>query len=462
MKTSVVILICLVVIIGFAGLVNYGWTHRYGGEMDTTLQETLVLAMPRMDQDLDLAPDDLAVFDAGAWEKLEPLAVPLLYQVTTHPHGQNLVPKVDVRAFHNGKDAYFLFEWKDQASSRVHDTAEFPDCVAVGFSLAKDPPSESIMMGFRSPVNIWQWKANLDARVWDGAVAPSSYSNKLYTYAGRADIPSPATEVTSACQDLIAVRPGTVTVKDTKILSGRGRWLNGTWRVIVKRTLTTQDAERDAQLLAPGRMRVTFAVWNGDKGDRGSRKSISEWVILDIKKASSAPPSTKDISIRDISSLPHRASAPAWSGAPFALVPLPLFFAQVPSPGQPAPEKPRVINITAKRFEYNPSEITLQKNELVTFRMESLDVTHGLFIDGYGVDIMARPGMIGKATFRADKTGRFTFRCSQTCGTFHPYMVGYLTVEPNSQFHLFVLITVAAFLLLAAFVLLGRNKKEAA
>ena len=118
-------------------------------------------------------------------------------------------------------------------------------------------------------------------------------------------------------------------------------------------------------------------------------------------------------------------------------------------------------DVLAKRFVYTPSEITLQKGELVTLRMESLDVTHGLYIDGYGIDIKARPGVIGKATFRADKTGRFTFRCSETCGEFHPYMIGYLTVEPNRRYHLFVVACLGAGIV-AAIVLFRTRRKGVA
>ena len=101
-------------------------------------------------------------------------------------------------------------------------------------------------------------------------------------------------------------------------------------------------------------------------------------------------------------------------------------------------KEPRLINITAKRFQYTPNRITVRKGERITIRMESLDVTHGLYVDGYGINIKARPGHVGMATFVADKTGRFSFRCSETCGEFHPYMIGFLEVTPNTRFNLFV------------------------
>jgi len=122
--------------------------------------------------------------------------------------------------------------------------------------------------------------------------------------------------------------------------------------------------------------------------------------------------------------------------------------------------EPRVITIRAKRFVYTPSQITVQKGELITIRLESLDVTHGLFMDGYGIDIKARPGLIGKATFVADKPGRFTFRCSETCGEFHPYMVGFMEVTPNSRFALFVGIMCAAFAVLLGVVLKSAPKSK--
>jgi cytochrome c oxidase subunit II len=40
---------------------------------------------------------------------------------------------------------------------------------------------------------------------------------------------------------------------------------------------------------------------------------------------------------------------------------------------------PRVVALTAKRFEYSPKEFTLKRGEPVTLRIQSEDVAHGLF-----------------------------------------------------------------------------------
>lgn len=91
----------------------------------------------------------------------------------------------------------------------------------------------------------------------------------------------------------------------------------------------------------------------------------------------------------------------------------------------------RYLEIRAKRFAYTPSIIKVNKGDNVRIRLISEDVAHGLYIDGYEIETSAIPGMDGHLTFIADKSGKFMFRCSVTCGEFHPYMVGYLKVGFN-------------------------------
>ena len=119
--------------------------------------------------------------------------------------------------------------------------------------------------------------------------------------------------------------------------------------------------------------------------------------------------------------------------------------------------EPKLIRVVAQRFHYTPNRISVRKGQRLTLRLESLDVTHGLYLDGYAIDIKAQPGMVGKATFTADKPGRFTFRCSETCGEFHPYMVGFLDVTPNTRFGLFAAATGVVFLIILALTWRGRR-----
>ena len=58
----------------------------------------------------------------------------------------------------------------------------------------------------------------------------------------------------------------------------------------------------------------------------------------------------------------------------------------VPAQAQDPAGAPRAIVITAKRFEFVPSTITLKKGETVKLVVTSEDVTHGLFIRPLKID----------------------------------------------------------------------------
>jgi len=118
----------------------------------------------------------------------------------------------------------------------------------------------------------------------------------------------------------------------------------------------------------------------------------------------------------------------------------------------------RLIEIKAKKFSYTPNIIKVKKGDLVRVRLISEDVHHGFFLDGYNIETSAYPGVDGSVSFVANKTGRFTFRCSVTCGDFHPYMVGYLIVEPNIRFYTFIFLVI--FLGLGSILLLFFKREK--
>jgi cytochrome c oxidase subunit 2 len=225
--------------------------------------------------------------------------------------------------------------------------------------------------------------------------------------------------------------------------------------VIFKRSLKTDNSPQDSQF-PWGKHSASFAVWDGSQSDRGSRKSLSAWVNLQIESPKPKKTVGAQVISKNSNTYVHKTSWLEKLGA-FSL----LSTANgATSESIEVEKEPRIIDIIAKRFEYTPNRISVQKGELVTIRMESLDVTHGLYLDGYGINIKARPGLIGKATFVADKPGRFSFRCSETCGEFHPYMIGFFDVSPNNRFNLFVWVIGITFMIMLGFVLLkGKQEK---
>ncbi len=92
----------------------------------------------------------------------------------------------------------------------------------------------------------------------------------------------------------------------------------------------------------------------------------------------------------------------------------------------------RVITVEAGQWEYSPGIITVNEGDRVTLRFATGDVTHGFYLDGYGIEQAILPHETAEVHFVATRAGRWMFRCSVTCGPFHPYMVGWLRVQPNT------------------------------
>ena len=99
-----------------------------------------------------------------------------------------------------------------------------------------------------------------------------------------------------------------------------------------------------------------------------------------------------------------------------------------------AEAKTREFTLEASQFSYSPYRLEVNKGDRVILRLEPQDVTHGLYIDGYGLEIHASVGETAVLEFVADKPGTFRFRCSTTCGSLHPFMIGQLSVGPNTPF----------------------------
>jgi cytochrome c oxidase subunit II len=94
-----------------------------------------------------------------------------------------------------------------------------------------------------------------------------------------------------------------------------------------------------------------------------------------------------------------------------------------------AQEGTRVVVVTAKRFEFSPSEITLEKGETVKLQLRSEDVTHGFFVRPLGIDTDIAPGETKELTLTPQAVGRFRVICDHFCGAGHGGMKMTIVVE---------------------------------
>jgi len=247
--------------------------------------------------------------DSGLWQAAPPVDLHLmpLWWRADRPE------ELTVRALHDGKELAILLSWADTThDSTAMRPQDFRDAAAIAFSLAPDPPF--FAMGQPGgPVNIWMWKAERQAdlepafqdleRVYPN-IGIDSYPNLL-----RSPIEQPArhaltlqsdpTYVTawgagnivadptrkSAVEDLTAQGFGTLRARPHRDqnVDSMGVFETGAYRVQLRRAL--RGGGDDAVSLAPGdRTAVSFAIWNGNAGDRDGKKSVTIWQELLVER----------------------------------------------------------------------------------------------------------------------------------------------------------------------------------
>jgi cytochrome c oxidase subunit II len=108
---------------------------------------------------------------------------------------------------------------------------------------------------------------------------------------------------------------------------------------------------------------------------------------------------------------------------------------------------PKVIEVSAKKYEFSPAEIHVKQGEKVELKVHSVDETHGVKLSlapegakdkkdvGLVFDSPAENGKVTRGTdqvldFVAKEPGTYDFVCAKFCGFGHDKMKGKLIVEP--------------------------------
>ncbi len=94
---------------------------------------------------------------------------------------------------------------------------------------------------------------------------------------------------------------------------------------------------------------------------------------------------------------------------------------------QPAAE-PRVIELTAHRFAYEPNEIALKAGERVVVAIRSLDFVHGMNIPDLKMRLDLVPGRVTRLELQPKAPGIIDFVCDNFCGDGHEEMHGRFVV----------------------------------
>jgi cytochrome c oxidase subunit II len=119
------------------------------------------------------------------------------------------------------------------------------------------------------------------------------------------------------------------------------------------------------------------------------------------------------------------------------------------SPGKApqADQNVKIIEMTAKKYEFSPSPVHVKAGSKVQLKITTLDRKHGFKIEAYpdGSDKKGDPGLVFSSKedcfvidkdapavveFVAKTPGTYSFKCCVHCGLGHGGMKGQLIVEP--------------------------------
>ena len=228
------------------------WTHPREPEVRSSL------TAKRVDGALPASPDD------AAWQEADTNYYPLVGQVIEDPRlFAPMTVGVEVQALHNGEEIVFRLVWDDRTESAPGESEEmetFVDAVALQFSSKPVSGMEKpyFLMGDASyPTDLWYWRNDPgDAQLVQTQGA------------------------------------GTFLVSDTSGgLQGQGLHDSGQYRVVIRRSLHTEQVESEVQF--PVGTFIPFSVtgWDGSNGENGGYlRTITAWYSLYLEPEPSKAP----------------------------------------------------------------------------------------------------------------------------------------------------------------------------
>ena len=241
--------------------------------------------------------------DDAKWNGQEPHFIGLGGQITRKP--QNFNRRLDsmwVKSLYNKDEVAFLLEWEDRTESHAegenlpmppYNTADltipvayyankmvfdemkgqfsslypgetypepviYNDAVAIQFPAKWQkltaPERPFFIHGDPiKPVDLWKWESN----------------GKAVAYTGHG----------------VEGKTGTdqIEARKTEIKVEGAQFKDGVWRLILKRSLKTGDADNDVQFEVNKYIPIAFQAWDGDNGEAGSKMALSAWYYVVLK-----------------------------------------------------------------------------------------------------------------------------------------------------------------------------------
>lgn len=227
---------------------------------------------------------------ATEWDRVRGIEIPLSAQRGSYVAGGGSVGTVRVKALHHSQRIYIRVEWRDTTENasalRVED---FTDAVALEFPSRTATTVPSVCMGQPDAgVNIWYWRADVDAGMTRLAAAyPNMHvddypdDETLFHPARAAGNPVAAERPVQTLTSRLFGYLHTSPVQDAE---GRGVRTAQGWAVVFSRPFASEGADHAA--FGPGtRTDLAVAVWDGAHQERDGMKSVSQFITFQVAGA---------------------------------------------------------------------------------------------------------------------------------------------------------------------------------
>ncbi len=276
--------------------------------------------------DLPSKPDDTK------WDNIESVNASLTGQVLVKPRWQ--IPSVDlisVKSMYNDNEIVFLLEWDDRFKDIKHDEEmidlegdkEFTYVKLYTSTSAEgeeemeyeeyeegeeseeeeyeeeEYEEEDDEYGFEDEeeTTLPQWilrdsvAIQFPVKISDGPIKPHFFlgnsGNPVNLWRWKADLQEDP-EKNSAVEECNATgfkNPIKVQPPESQATDSNGYWEDGRWRVVLKRTLTTEDKRKDIQFEKGKLIPIAFHAWDGSNGEAGMKMSMSSWYLLNLESS---------------------------------------------------------------------------------------------------------------------------------------------------------------------------------
>jgi DMSO reductase family type II enzyme heme b subunit len=189
---------------------------------------------------------------APEWQQAEERLFPMIGQVVRHERMfAPTVSDVRVTALYNETELGLRVVWDDPSASKNDEAlASFEDALAIQFpvTLNKGTKKPYFVAGdAKLPVNLWTWKTEAGSFI---------ESNSR------------------------GIDQETIQADTSQALKGSGKYNNGQYQVVMKRSLKTADAENDLQVVGDTFIPVAFHAWDGSNGETLTKRAISHWYFV--------------------------------------------------------------------------------------------------------------------------------------------------------------------------------------